>query len=258
MIICVSREQAASTRQDYTNAFGARASVETYMGTNRARIAGGDERETPGSIDPAASYPMAYLVSQAPGSTLGAHYHQADQFQVFVGGSGRIGTHPVRPLTVHFAGAHSPYGPLVAGSEGLQYLTLRRNWDPGAQYMPQSAQKLRELPGRRHRVHTSTPLALDSPPAQESRVTSMTRLFGEDSMGAWLIELGPRAEYAANALADRFVHVVSGEVVMHGQTLACGACLFASADENQLCLRGGAFGARLVLAQFHTTVGANA
>ena len=40
-------------------------------------------------------YPMAFLVEQDPGAVVGAHYHQADQFQVMVGGSGRLGTHDV-------------------------------------------------------------------------------------------------------------------------------------------------------------------
>lgn len=250
MIICASRAQAAGTRQNYTTADGCQTSVETYMGTNRARIAGGGESEMPVGIDAGATYPMAYLVSQAPGSSLAAHYHQADQFQLFVGGSGRIGTHPLRPLTVHFAGSHSPYGPLVAGSGGLQYLTLRRNWDPGAQYMPQAAQRLRELPGRRHRAQTSTPFALDSPPAQDAGTIRMTRLLSEDAMGAWLLQLGPEAEYAASASADCFVYVLSGHMAVREQVLACGACVFVSTEEDPLCLRTGASGARLVLAQF--------
>ena len=62
----------------------------------------------------AAGGPMAYLVEQAAGAVVAPHYHQVDQFQLFVGGSGRIGTHALEGVTVHYAGAHSPYGPTPA------------------------------------------------------------------------------------------------------------------------------------------------
>ena len=50
-------------------------------------------------------YPMAFLVEQDADAVVGAHYHQADQFQVVVGGSGRLGAHGVAAGAVHFAGA---------------------------------------------------------------------------------------------------------------------------------------------------------
>ena len=101
---------------------------------------------------PATIYPMAFLVEQDADAVVGAHYHQADQFQVMVGGSGRLGTHDVAAGAVHFAGAWSPYGPLAAGGDGLHYFTLRNGWDPGARYMefPDNRATLRALP-RRHR-----------------------------------------------------------------------------------------------------------
>src|SRR5262245_24313814 len=40
-----------------------------------------------------------------------AHFHQNDQFQVVVGGKGRLGRHELCPYTVHFSRAYSPYGP---------------------------------------------------------------------------------------------------------------------------------------------------
>lgn len=244
MIIAASRDQAAATRTDYTSPAGARATVDTYIGVNRALAGAGHP-----VAQAAGTYPMAYLVAQAPGSTLQAHFHQADQFQVFVGGSGRIGTHPVRPLTVHFAGAHSPYGPLVAGRDGLQYLTLRRSWDPGAQYMPGSAHKLRDLPGRRHRIHTSQAIDLQRLAPQAAGTCHVDCLFSEQDMGAWLAALGSRASWSASAGSDRFVHVLSGQVQAGSFTLAAGACLFACAAEGELRI-AAASPARILLTRF--------
>ena len=249
MIVVASRDQAAATRRDYTTPDGAKATVDTYIGTNRAVLdAAGIGSAAAG--DPAGTYPMAYIVSQAPGSQLRPHFHQADQFQVFIAGSGRIGTHAVQPLTVHFAAAHSPYGPIVAGSEGLQYLTLRRSWDPGAQYMPESAPKLRAIPGRRHRTHTSEVVALDALPLSLPGASRVECLFAEQDVGAWLVALGPRAEYAAEVAADRFAYVLAGEPSLQSHPLSTGTCLFASADEGPLRVIAGASGASLLLAQF--------
>src|SRR4051812_3176319 len=77
------------------------------------------------------------LVEQQGGTTLAAHFHFVNQFQVVTGGSGRIGRHEVRPLTIQYAGAHTPYGPLVAGENGLDYLVLRDAINPGLRLMPE-------------------------------------------------------------------------------------------------------------------------
>ena len=58
--------------------------------------------------------PQGFLVIQPPGAVTPAHFHEPNQFQVFVEGDGRIGAHPVTPLTVQYANGHTPYGPIVA------------------------------------------------------------------------------------------------------------------------------------------------
>ena len=63
--------------------------------------------------------PQAYLVSQPPHSTTRPHFHLTNQFQVFVGGGGRVGKLRADPLTVQYAGGHTPYGPIFAEAEGL-------------------------------------------------------------------------------------------------------------------------------------------
>ena len=250
MIISASKDQAARARHDYTTPQGARVAIETYMGANQMLLAAGTARERAGSLDPRTTYPMAYLVSQSADSTVNAHYHQADQFQVFVGGSGRIGVHAVQPLTVHFAGAHSPYGPLVAGGAGLQYLTLRRSWDPGAQWMPESAPTLRQMAGRRQRAATSAPVGCDGPLPRQAGASRVHPLLEDGLAGAWLIELGPGAGYVARGAADRFAFVQAGQARSGESVLATGACLFAGADEKEVGFIAGDVGARIVLAQF--------
>jgi hypothetical protein len=76
--------------------------------------------------------------------TLDVHFHELDQFQVVVSGSGRLGRHQVGAGTVHYTDAHTPYGPIVAGDPGLGYLTLRRDSDTRTLYMPASRERLGE------------------------------------------------------------------------------------------------------------------
>ena len=46
-----------------------------------------------------------------------AHFHEVDQFQVIMDGSGDFGRHPVKPYCIHFSRAYTPYGPLAVGPE---------------------------------------------------------------------------------------------------------------------------------------------
>ncbi|HEY4331589.1 MAG TPA: hypothetical protein VGM78_03425, partial [Ilumatobacteraceae bacterium] len=87
--------------------------------------------------------PQAYLVrSYSDGATVGLHFHEHPQFQVFVEGAGIFQRHAVGPIAVHFTDAYSVYGPIIAGDPGLSFFVLRAELDAGGQYMPGSREKL--------------------------------------------------------------------------------------------------------------------
>ena len=71
-----------------------------YLGTTRYNMTAAQADPEPGTL-----FPMAFLVEQDPGEVANAHFHQADQFQVVVAGSGTLGAHAVQPVSVHFAAA---------------------------------------------------------------------------------------------------------------------------------------------------------
>lgn len=51
----------------------------------------------------AAHVPQLLLVEQPiPGSKILSHFHGVDQFQVVVGGSGKLGQHAVGPISLHY------------------------------------------------------------------------------------------------------------------------------------------------------------
>ena len=117
------------------NSNGADFWLTTYIGANRY-TSGAETSPEPGTI-----YPMAFLVEQDAGAIVGAHYHQADQFQVVVGGAGgsdiTISRQP--QCTSQAPGRRmARYRP---ARTDCNISRLRNGWDPGARYM--------EFPGNR-------------------------------------------------------------------------------------------------------------
>ena len=79
-----------------------------------------------------------------------AHFHEVDQFQVIMEGSGEFGRHHVEPYYVHFSRAYTPYGPLQSDKDtGWGFIVLRSRFDPGAQRFPASLEKLKQIPNRK-------------------------------------------------------------------------------------------------------------
>lgn len=114
----------------------------------RRDLEGGALRRT-SFIESGKDAPQAFMVQYDPNRVSRAHFHEVDQFQIVIDGKGKIGRHELRPYCVHFARAHTPYGPLVADGEGMTFLTLRRRLDLGAQRLPESKAHLEQVPNRR-------------------------------------------------------------------------------------------------------------
>ncbi|RCW68606.1 hypothetical protein [Pseudorhodoferax soli] len=250
----ITFEAAQSRYQDYVLPNGTHIALNTYLGKNLVLLAseGGDAPEAVGSL---RCYPMAYLVEQGRDSEIQAHYHQADQFQLFVQGTGRIGTHPLSGLAIHYANALSPYGPIVAHHEGLEYVTFRNRWDPGAQWMPGAAQRLRETPGRRYFAASHDfelpSEALEGPTVWQELVSEML-----PGLGAWLVMLGPDEAFQGRSPllgAGQFLYVLRGGIDDGNQTLPAQSVIFVEPQEKAASLVAGAQGAALVVMQFPRT-----
>jgi hypothetical protein len=222
----------------------------------------GANRYDPGAAPPpkdGSLYPMAFLVEQDPGCAAPAHFHQADQFQVVLAGEGRLGTHDVAPVTVHFTGAWSPYGPLVAGDTGLHYFTLRNGWDPGARYMTEDRSVLRTVPGRRHREAVAaprpvSPASIDTGPSCETCLPD-----SDDGLGARRYTLPPGAQVTGPDPGrgnGQYWVVIGGSLLHDGTELAARACLFLSPDEPAFTAVAGPRGLEVLALQFPRRAGA--
>ncbi len=217
-----------------------------YLGTSRYNMA-------PGQADPAADtlFPMAFLVEQDPGSTAQSHFHQQDQFQLVVGGQGIMGTHAIEPLTVHFSGAYTAYGPIRADREaGVHYFTLRNGFDPGARFMAVAENRvaLRSVPNRKHREAVAGPLGDTATGDAEIAIPQEA-----DGMGAWRyrIAAGERVVGPDPATGrGQYWVVAGGTMSVENRALPRLSCLFVNPDEAPLEAVAGPEGLDVVAMQF--------
>jgi hypothetical protein len=196
---------------------------------------------------------MAFFVEQDAGCIAPAHFHQADQFQVVVAGEGRLGTHDVAPIAVHYASAWSPYGPLVAGDAGLHYFTLRNGWDPGARYMDQERALLRTVPGRRHREAVAAPRPVADPSIDTIPYCDLCLPQQADGLLAqrYTLPSGARVTGPNPAAGNgQYWLVIAGTLLHNGTELTPHTCIFLSPDEPAFTAVAGRRGLEVLAMQF--------
>jgi hypothetical protein len=166
--------------------------------------------------------PQAFLVHQAAGCVLPAHFHLQHQIQVVVGGSGMLGRHEVHPGSVHYASPQSAYGPLVAGPDGLEYFTLRAKTDKGAWYLPESRPAMQS--GLRKEQITAAP-AWSDPDTSACTLIPLR----EDRLGAWFYRKNAGEVVVCDAAASasgRFHVILRGAFECQGQRVPHHACVY--------------------------------
>jgi len=245
MPLMMSENQARVNRRRGQAADGVTFWHTLYLGTTRYNMAPGTPDPEPGTL-----FPMAFLVEQDPGSVAHAHYHQADQFQVVVHGRATLGTHAVAPVTVHFAGAYTAYGPIRAGEEGVHYFTLRNGFDPGARFMELAEHRaaLRTVPGRRHREAVAGPAEPRDALAVESLLPEQA-----DGLGAWRYRLAPGGTLvgpAPAAGAGQYWLVLSGGLLRDNAAYGPLSCGFAYPDDTPFTGEAGPQGLDVLAMQF--------
>lgn len=200
-----------------------------------------------------ADAPHAFLVEQDPDTTILPHFHSQNQFQIIVGGGGMLGRHAVQPLLVHYAGAYTGYGPIVCGPKGVQYLTLRPQFDPGAQFMPEAREQMVRGP-KKH--YSSEPIVLLEAGvlAALTEVQHDTLLPLEDGgLAVSHYRLPPNGVVQGlppSTGAGQYALVVSGALLHAGQSLHAHESIYVTPDEAALTLTATAQGAEVLLLQF--------
>ncbi|MBL4721543.1 MAG: hypothetical protein JKY20_10490 [Alphaproteobacteria bacterium] len=197
--------------------------------------------------------PQGFLVEQPPHSVTPPHFHEVNQFQVFVGGDGKIGKHDAAPVSLHYANGHTPYGPIAAGDDGVQYFTLRSAWDPGAKYMPQNRDKLKPGPRRFRLAARLSLLTTDELAACVGRDLETVIDVEEDGLQAHLLRLGPGESCIAPdpASGGGQYHMVLNGIMAHADgDLDRLSCIFMTCEEPALEVIAGPEGLELLVMQF--------
>lgn len=199
--------------------------------------------------------PQAFLVEQQPDWSTPSHYHLSHQFQVITAGAGRIGAHQVGPGAVHYASPESGYGPIVAGPEGIHYLTLRVMSDSGAWYLHRPGVRERMQRGlAKEQKHGSPTTPTASVPLVGLEATTIESLITPQANGlaAHLIRVPAAHTYALPAdhrHGGRFYVMTNGSMHVGDKSLASLATVFASVDES-FVIEAGASGLELLVLQF--------
>ncbi len=255
MLIVTSRAEAASrSRQVHVN--GRDYTLDEYVGAapKRGHYVAGNEANDDGR-------PQGFLVHQPPGAITPAHFHEPNQFQVFVAGKGRMGAFPAAPLTVQYANGHTPYGPIVAGDEGVQYFTLRQRWDPGAKYLPASRDLLQK---GNQRTRIKGGIGVDDEATRRARTTAAADVImaeEADGLAAWIWRMPPGAAVSLpdpGASGGQYLIVAAGTMAGSGQPLDRLSTVFVSPEEAAFTATAGEDGLDLLVLQFPRLGGVDA
>ena len=226
----------------------------SFIGVNRNTI-------KPGEAPPAenALHPVAFLVEKRPGGITRPHFHRADQYQVVVGGSGKMGLHDTGSVAVHYTDAFSAYGPIVAAGDGIAWFTLRPGWDPGAKYMenPDNRAELRASRDRHTHWETTTD---PEPPLGNAALKAISSidcrqvLEGDHGLATWRYQLPPNAALTGPdpvASGGQFWLVLGGTLSAGGSAyLGVNSTIFVAPDDGGLATSAGPGGAEALCLQF--------
>ena len=201
-----------------------------------------------GSLTEPVRGPQAVASSFPADHVVDPHFHEPDQYQVFVAGSSRVGKHRTDPVTVMYNDGFTPYGPIVAGDEGMTYFVLRARGGLERFAMPGSRDKLLRRAGRQFIEPAS--LSRD---ADRGRVRLETIIPPQDDgLASYEISAGPGARIPepVTAGAGCYLVVVDGTVELGDASLAKGGLAFVSAGERFPLARAGEEGAHVLELHF--------
>jgi hypothetical protein len=208
--------------------------------------------------------PQMLLVEQPlVGSTVLAHYHSQDQFQLFVDGNGTMGRHAVSALTLHYSNRYTGYGPIVAGQGGLSYYVLRPSFDTlgSGQYLirPELRDKLKTHPGPKLSIvmdpivpETRESLRALTGVAVKKLLDAPTR-DSEQGLAAELISMAPGTEYSGlepSSGSGQVLMVIAGAAECNGRRLFPRAGVAITPEEPPIRINASDDGAQVLMLQY--------
>ncbi len=197
-----------------------------------------------------SDHPLAFLVNGPPAYVIPPHFHEIDQFQIFVGGSATLGKHAVAPGSVHYADAYTPYGPITATGDGFNYLTLRPKSIIGYHEMPGGGPLLKpvnEARGRRGRM-----MVADILPGLPERNARQALFDEDDGVAAYRLSAKPGADLPHPDVGHggAYYVVLEGEITVDGQAYPPRSCIWVEEHETPPDMIAGGDGATVAFMSF--------
>jgi hypothetical protein len=187
--------------------------------------------------------PCGHLVTQGPDVANPAHFHEADQFQIFVAGSGRIGNHRVKVGTIHYADGYRGYGPIVPDQGGCSYLSLRPTYDTSRHLIPQEAELARGRKGGQRMAEFD--LSADVSPG----VTTL--LYRNDGVGAYQQNMDANQPLPmVETKGGSYWLVLKGSIRCDGRDCPTETCIWVGEGEARPEMIAGSDGATVIVMCF--------
>jgi len=153
---------------------------------------------------------------------------------------------------VHYAGAYTGYGPITAGEQGIDYLTLRSSRDLGAQFLPQQKQSLKR--GPKHH-YTSPSIKEDSQEdldQLEQKHLQWIHQEVQSGLGVGVLKLPKNETYQLaipQNIAGIFIIVMQGSLIEGEQYLRKNENLYISRDVKSHSLQTDNQAAQILVLQ---------
>lgn len=241
---------------------------ESLVGRRLSRLESGEVHWRTDFLRPSADStheaktvsPQAFLIEMTPKEVIQPHFHEVEQFQVFIEGEGQMGRTEGKlgPLVVHYTDAYTGYGPITASQQGLSYFALRPRKDPGAIYLHKDGYREKLRPSKKR--HFSIPF-VKSTQAVLSHLSEpvIERLFQEgqyaldDGLSASLVRLGPQQSFRMESAAQgggQYLVSLQGILKCSGQDFAESSVFFREPTEATFSVQAGEAGAEFLILQF--------
>jgi hypothetical protein len=199
--------------------------------------------------------PQAFRIDMPANKVIKPHFHEVDQYQVFVAGTGKFGRDDASTVAVHYADHYTGYGPIVAGPGGFSYFTLRAQTDTGAVYLHNDGFREKLKPSRK-RHHTVTSVGLSIEPVLATRETvSIEPLFEADTDGlaCFMLRVGAGKETVCpdpKGSGGQYIFIVNGDLVLGEQSYPPYSMVWVAADDGALAFKAGPSGAEVLVLQY--------
>lgn len=192
--------------------------------------------------------PTVFLAEQPPNCELAPHFHRQNQFQLFVEGKGFLGKECIGPVTVHYAGAYTGYGPILSGDAWLKYFTIRSVFDTGLTPNTEWREKMVRGPKRHAEASAGHPWTVEQLTVLQG-TQRKTLIAADEGLGAELFRLPPNTAQHLLPIAGsvgQFIFVLAGTTLVESAKLSLWDSAFLPAPDGEVAIAAGAHGAEVI------------